>query len=267
MADFRQFFFDDGKSRKRWQVCRKGKTQTVRFGRLTGKLRESSKTFASTADAREDVEKLILKKLRDGYMEIDPTRLKFVRPRGLQPATTGQVRQLEKKLGVKLPEEYREFLLKSNGGHANPGYVKIAAGDQMQNVHAGGIFHLRPSKFVIEELNYEMDRNASLLADGYLPIARGEGLVTISLKPTTFGAIHWWVPGSTEYLLAGSFREFLTRLACVFDDRSAAAPKQEARRAASKEAAPKKTAGKKAAAKKAARKNAAPKKSVRKKRG
>ncbi|MCR9197670.1 MAG: ankyrin repeat domain-containing protein [Planctomycetaceae bacterium] len=229
MAEPRQFYFDDGKSRKRWQIATKGKSHTVKYGRLTGALRESKKTFESAAAARADAEKLTSKKLRDGYVEIDATRLQFVRPRGLRKATRSQVTQFEKQLGVKLPGEYRDFLVNTNGGRANPGYVRIPARDDIENVDAGSIFHLRPSKPGIEELNYEIERTSVLLPDGYLPIAGGSDLFTLSLKSKTYGAVHWWFHESEEldddgnflesagHLLAGSFNEFLTRISRVFE--------------------------------------------------
>ncbi len=75
MSDYRRFFFDDGSSRKRWHVRLKGKAQVVQYGRLGGSLRESKKSFETPAEAAEKTEKLIASKKRDGYIEINLSRL------------------------------------------------------------------------------------------------------------------------------------------------------------------------------------------------
>src|SRR5688572_22035935 len=74
MSDFRRFFFDDGSSRKRWHIKLKGKSQVVQYGRLGGSHRESRKSFATPSEAAKQTEKLIAAKIRDGYIEIDPSR-------------------------------------------------------------------------------------------------------------------------------------------------------------------------------------------------
>ena len=110
MSDLRRFYFDDGSSRKRWQVQAKAKSQLVEYGRLSGSLRESKKTFKSPSEAAAQTEKLIAKKKREGYHEIDPSRLEIVRLKGKRKATEQQIKALEKQVGCTLPKEYRNFL-------------------------------------------------------------------------------------------------------------------------------------------------------------
>lgn len=230
MSDIRCFYFDDGKSRKRWHVRTKGKSQTVHYGRLNGALRESKKSFGSPAAAKDQTEKLISKKKREGYIEVEPSRLEIVRPKGRRKATEKQIKVFEERIGCKLPEEYRCFLSACNGGQPNPDCVDVPGRKDIDNVGVGALFHLQPSKPAVNELSYELEHTGAMLPDGHLPIAGSSDVYTVSLKPKTFGCVFWWFHESNDvdedgnfmesagYLLAGSFDEFLTRIALVFGD-------------------------------------------------
>lgn len=226
----RRFYFDDGKSRKRWQITQSGKSVATQFGRLTGELRESKKAAKSPGEAQKIVDQLVAEKLREGYVEVDPKRLEVIRPKGVRLATEKQIRELEKSLGCKLPIEYRDFLRSSNGGRPNPDCVRVPGVPYIDNVGVGTLMHLQPTKPGMDEVTYELRRTKELIPKGHLPIAGSSDLFTISLSPKTFGAVYWWnhdtedldddgnFLASAGYLLASSFDEFLTRIACLFDD-------------------------------------------------
>src|SRR5262245_6922563 len=230
MSDVRRFFFDDGTSRKRWHVQVQGKSHIVQFGRLGGSLKESRKSFETPAEAAKKSEELVAAKKREGYVEIDPTRLEILRPKGKKYATEQQIKSLEKGIGCKLPDEYRDFLKKYNGGRPNPGFVRVPGMKGIDNVGVGSLFHLQPSRRGVDELSHEIARCQKLLPQGHLPIAGSSDVFTLSLKPRTFGAVYWWFHETDDvdddgnylesagYLLAGSFDEFLTRIALLFGD-------------------------------------------------
>jgi len=231
MPDLRRFYFDDGYSRKRWHVQMKGKAQVVQYGRLGGSLRESKKSFKTPAEAAEKTEKLIASKSRDGYSEINPSRLEIVQLKGKRKATEQQVKALEKQIGCSLPGEYRNFLKTINGGRPNPDCVQVPGVEGIDNVvGVGSLFHLQPSQPGVDELSHEFERAGELLPEGHLPIAGSSDVFTLSLKPKTFGSVYWWFHETEEldddgnflesagYLLAGSFDEFLTRIALLFGD-------------------------------------------------
>jgi predicted DNA-binding WGR domain protein len=232
MRTMRRFYFDDGKSRKRWQIAQSGKSVTTQFGRLIGTLRESTKVAKSPAEAQKLTNQLISEKLREGYVEVAPNRLEVTRNKGVRPATEKQVSELEQTLECKIPTEYRNFLLSSNGGRPNPDCVQVPGVPYIDNVGVGTLFHLQPSKPGMDELTFELKRTKELLPKGHLPIAGSSDLFTISLSPKTYGAVYWWNHETEEldddenflpsaaYLLASSFDEFLTRIACLFDDDS-----------------------------------------------
>lgn len=227
MAEQRRFFFDDGSSRKRWHIQQRGKQQIVHVGRLGRTLKESATSFPSPAEARQSVEKLIARKQREGYIEIDPSRLE-ISAKGRKRATEKQIATFEKRLGSPLPGEYRQFLLTTNGGRPNPDCVAVPGVEGIDNVGVGTLFHLQPAKAAAEELGYELENAGKLLPDGHLPIAGSSDLFTLSLKPETHGCVFWWFHETEEvddegsylesagYLLAGSFDEFLTRIAGLF---------------------------------------------------
>lgn len=230
MPEHRRFYFDDGNSRKRWHIEVRGKSQFVRFGRLGGSLRESKKTYGSPAERARETDKLIAKKRREGYIEIDPARLEFTRPPGRRKATEKQVETLEKRIGQRLPDEYRTFLITTNGGLPNPDFVAVPGFKNIESVGVGTLFHLQPAKPLPNELGYQWTAATSLVPPGHLPIAGSSDLFTLSLVPKTLGCVFWWSHDTDEvdddgnflesagYLFAGSFDEFLTRIAVFHGD-------------------------------------------------
>jgi len=230
MSELRRFFFDDGCSRKRWQVRLRGKSQIVQYGRLGGSLRESCKAFKTPTEASARTDKLIATKKRDGYIEINPSRLEIVPRKGKKGATENQIKRLEVLIGCSLPDEYRNFLKRCNGGRPNPDCVQVPGVEYIDNVGVGSLFHLQPSQPEFDELSNQFARAETFLPKGHLPIAGSSDLFTLSLRPRSLGSVYWWNHESDEvdddgnfleaagYLLAGSFDEFLTRIALLFGD-------------------------------------------------
>ena len=232
MAESRRLYFDDGTSRKRWQITVTGKTQTTRYGKLWGSLRESEKSFESPAEAKRNSEKLIAKKIRQGYREVDPARLEIVRDKGRRRATDHQIKALERQIGTKLPKGYRDFLKTVNGGRPNPRFINVPGAAGIDNVGVGQLFHLQPAKEHYSELTYQIQAMGRLLPAGHLPIGGDSDVFTLSLHDKTFGCVFWWFHEcnlehldddgnfleSAGHLLASSFDEFLTRIALVIDE-------------------------------------------------
>lgn len=67
----RRFEFDDGKSRKFWEIAVDASTYTVRFGRLGTDGQTSTKVAASPERAVVEVDKLIASKVKKGYVEVE----------------------------------------------------------------------------------------------------------------------------------------------------------------------------------------------------
>jgi DNA ligase-1 len=67
----RYFEFSDGKSNKFWEVWQVGADMTTRWGRIGSDGQSKTKTFADSAAAARQVEKLIEEKTSEGYEEVD----------------------------------------------------------------------------------------------------------------------------------------------------------------------------------------------------
>jgi hypothetical protein len=161
-----------------------------------------------------------------------PINLKIKRPKGKRRATESQIDKLEKRLGTKLPGEYREFLLTRNGGIPDPYFVQIPGHPYIASVSVGYILGLYDKAEPNESLWYAIENTMPSLPKGQLPIAGESDIFSISLtnKP---GCIYFWdheapncddeaEDGNVKFkmrhatLLAGSFNEFLARIA-LFD--------------------------------------------------
>lgn len=235
-----RYFFDDGKSRKFWSYTHRGKTLTTVSGRLGTNGRETKHTFESTGAAREKIVDLVTQKQRKGYIKVDPTLLKITNPKGHRAATESQVSKLEQQLGAKLPDEYRHFLLTTNGGRVSldDAAVEIFAlpGQRYRHIAAVEMFGtLRKSARFYEGLQWSIENVMPILPAGHLPIAdSGSNPITIDLikKPGCIyyffhelpgwededddGVVHYKMHHGT--LMAGTFNELLTRIAVFEDD-------------------------------------------------
>lgn len=224
------YFFDDGQARKFWSYSVSGKKQTIRHGRIGTAGRESVKIFASTSEAKEAIAKLINQKISKDYIKVEPGKLRITRPKGKRKATSAQVAKLEKQLGFKLPTDYKEFLLTQNGGESNPGEIKLP-GDKEYSIPVGFIYGLYAKSEPFKSLQFGIDKILPLLPEGHLPISGLFNLhyfsISLDRKP---GCVYYWdedagdeynidengqtiFDDSNAVLVAGSFDEFLTRIA------------------------------------------------------
>ena len=65
-----RFEFDDGKSKKFWEIALDGNTFTVRYGRIGTDGQSSTKVFPTEDKARAEAEKVLLSKTKKGYVEV-----------------------------------------------------------------------------------------------------------------------------------------------------------------------------------------------------
>jgi predicted DNA-binding WGR domain protein len=245
-----RYYFDDGKARKFWSYTLTGATLAVRHGRLGTDGRETKKTLASPAAAKQEAEKLADQKLRKGYIRVDPTLLRLVRLEDRRHATAAQVAALEKQLAATLPEEYRNFLLTHNGGHVAPedGSFEVF-GHPHPYGYIGSVrvfYTLQKNVPTYESLHYAIEQVMPRLPVGHLPITESGGNpITIDLQ-TKPGCIYLFdheLPEYNDYediealeekygsppllmkhatLVAGTFEEFLTRIAVHGGEQQAA---------------------------------------------
>jgi predicted DNA-binding WGR domain protein len=231
---YARYFFDDGKSRKFWEYKLRSKSVTLGHGRIGSTGRKTIKTFLSAAAAKAEIAKLVAQKIERGYIKTEPARLKITRAKGTKNATETQVAKLEKQLQTKLPLEYRNFLLTQNGGATEPRYVCIPGHPYIANVSVGYLMGLYVRSTPDQSLLYAVEHIMPRLPKGQLPIAGDGDLFTLSLTRNP-GCIYFWdheapdcddedADGNVRWkmshatLLAGSFDEFLTRIAVYSND-------------------------------------------------
>jgi cell wall assembly regulator SMI1 len=131
-----------------------------------------------------------------------------------EPAPESAVERLEQHIGRRLPDDYRNFLLRQDGGwmHMNDGAVKEVYGVRDDAPKNGSLWRA-------------LDTFHGRVPSWLLPIARDEygNLYTLSLREPDFGSIWFWDheeeadegdPPSEENieLKAGSWNEFFAGL-------------------------------------------------------
>lgn len=139
------------------------------------------------------------------------------------PATERQLAEVEKKIGRRLPPDYRAFLLEHNGGYPEPDGFPIpglGAGadgmvDRFLAVYEGDEDNL---------LEY-VETYRGRVPEGFLPVAHDPGgnLICLALAGAEAGRVFFWdheeeaeegEPPTREnvYEIAASFTEFLNGL-------------------------------------------------------
>jgi cell wall assembly regulator SMI1 len=135
--------------------------------------------------------------------------------------TDKEVAYIEKKIGYCLPNEYREFLLKHNGGKCpNRGFVFMENSQESDS-------EVR-SFYAVGGINgyYDLEENMDIyifdekrLPDFYIPIAEDDlgNLICISGDESDYGYIYFWdheKEGEKEnmYIIADSFNKFINNL-------------------------------------------------------
>lgn len=230
-----RFYFDDGKTRKFWFIQVVGSNQTIRTGNIGAAGRETTTTFASPKVAKSDMKAKIEKRVNAGYIAYAPDDVQFRRKnRFVAKTQAARVKQFEEDYSFRIPDEYREFLLQSNGGYPKPGFVSIPGHPHILNVSVESILGLdcQPA----DNIRAYIEETSPALPKDHFPIVGCGDLFSISMKKNK-GAVYYWdinaidmddvdengdyqLKPSEGYLVASSFHEFMTRLAIYPNDTS-----------------------------------------------
>jgi len=219
----RSFLFDNGKSRKYWRIGGKGKSQTIEYGRVGCSGKSQTKTFETSAENKNSIEKLVKSKIKNGYVELFPEDVSFVKTKRVKPATTGQIRKLEKAIGCKLPADYVSFLKTINGGYPEPPFISIPGHPYIDNVDVCCLFGLYEKVIPGNSISWAFEVIIDSLPKGHFPIASSGDIYTLCTKKTKFGCIYFWdheadleidekFRAKDGFLLATNFTEFLGRI-------------------------------------------------------
>jgi hypothetical protein len=142
------------------------------------------------------------------------------------PITEHDLEPLERLVGCRLPEDYRAFLLKHNGGTPRPsGFQIVSERHGSQDVSVEGFYHVGEDGFNLE-LSIKFNRRARDDDDDYeipadaISIGSSEGAdILVFVRGVRVGQV--WLKDHEEdhgnpmegmTFLASSFDEFLKKL-------------------------------------------------------
>jgi hypothetical protein len=132
-------------------------------------------------------------------------------------ANEADVSHFEMSIAARLPDDYRDFLLRYNGGYPRPS--KFRGGDEVLS-HFFGLWQKHA------DLNYELLAHRGFIPEGTIPIASdpfGNSILLEVARPN-LGRIWFWdhersgEPAKAVSLLANSFTEFVESLVPVDGD-------------------------------------------------
>ena len=133
------------------------------------------------------------------------------------PLTAAQIRGLERKLGASLPEDYKQFLRKTNGGRPRETALHVPVAEE--EVLVDFLFGLGRKPGILEWLS-ELRRD---MPSGFIPIGKDPGgnIYIMDLNLPNQGIIYYWDkshsfptsnPEGNTYPVARSFSRLLELL-------------------------------------------------------
>ncbi|HEY0004207.1 MAG TPA: SMI1/KNR4 family protein [Pyrinomonadaceae bacterium] len=156
--------------------------------------------------------------------------MKFTSTYQEQPTTPEQIREAERRMGVELPEEYKQYLLSHQGGHPDPDVFRVkwsgqdwAKGSELNSV----AWFLAPHDGKEENLLDYYETHRDRIPKDTIPIARdpGSNLVLLGISGPNRGKVFFWrreyeaapwgaqeADYSNVGFVANSFREFIDSL-------------------------------------------------------
>ncbi len=139
--------------------------------------------------------------------------------RSFAPTTTRKIAAFEQRTGLRLPDDYKQFLLTTNGGTPNPKQFTVpGCGDALADYLYGLTDPTTPC-----DLDYELAQAQEIgpLPVGFLPIGHDPGGNTFLLATVgdDRGRVFFWDRGdfwrtatANTFPVAASFTEFLNSL-------------------------------------------------------
>jgi cell wall assembly regulator SMI1 len=128
------------------------------------------------------------------------------------PVSEAEVAQVESELGVRLPDQYREFLLKYNGGSPQPPAFRYGTGPYTDSLVQ--IFNcIRPGDYT--DLRKQAQVFKGRVPDDMLPIAADPfgNIIAIGVKGDATGKVFFWDHETSDvHLVALTFEMFLDSL-------------------------------------------------------
>lgn len=129
--------------------------------------------------------------------------------------TETRLQDFERINGLQLPQQYREFLLKYNGGYPRPYYFNIS---KEQGIGMINIFYGIGEMY--DNLDKKIDIFDDILDAGFIPIADDSGgnQICLGLSEKYYGNVYFWIHDEDPedmgnmYFIAEDFGGFLEKL-------------------------------------------------------
>jgi hypothetical protein len=133
--------------------------------------------------------------------------------------STDSIKSFEMSYGAALPEDYKRFLLVSNGGEPLPNEIDVP---NQQPVLVDLLYGIS-DKREPGDLEYEVMSRSETLPKNFLPIGHDPGGNTflLSVEPSRWGRIYYWDSccffedsdeNQNTYLVADNISDFLQSL-------------------------------------------------------
>jgi hypothetical protein len=151
------------------------------------------------------------------------------------PATEVDVQEVERKLGVRFPDDYREFLMSINGIIGEHDHLVVYEDDDADPWYVRGLHSISPdAPDYVRLLDRQHDCRFDVRAPKRLVVigrTLGWDLICMSVSGRDRGCVYGWYepevdipsqlePDSMDHLslLGGTFREFWSKLRVAKDD-------------------------------------------------
>lgn len=149
--------------------------------------------------------------------------MKHIIKGGKLPLSKEQIEVVEKRMGIRLPDDYKEFLMQFNGGQPEPATFDFTGVDGCENDSVVNNFlSIHDGKEDNFEIDYFFYTKNKRIPDNVAPIARDPAgnLICICLSGSNRGKIYFWdhelefeKPGPSNLAyIAKSFSEFFSML-------------------------------------------------------
>ena len=140
-----------------------------------------------------------------------------------KPTNLLEIEKFEELIQAKLPEDYKKFLLKHNGGHPTVNVYKLIEPINERNKEASisWFFALYDGEYsnITTEFKYSREK----IPDELLPIARDDGgnIICLGIQGDYYGKLYYWTTnysfwGEEDlnyiYLISNSFTDFINGL-------------------------------------------------------
>ncbi len=139
-----------------------------------------------------------------------------------EPISESKLTGFESELGIKLPSDYRNFLLKHNGGRPHPNVFDVLVEGSILRTGVNRFLGFSDSES--ETFSNYFEVYADRIPKNLFPIATGLSvdLICLSIRGEDYGKVYYWdhnwevTDGEPDYrnihLIADNFADFLNKL-------------------------------------------------------